>query len=198
MKKFALVLILVFTMAIGLAPSSHAVQLEEGWYAEFAYVWLMGSAYPDQYWESPWYATSAIGQFGPVTVAERYSRGRTVTIAETSDVASGTLFEDWGTYSSSGPYYDSIDLGWATNYDAQKLQLRIYTHRPGRSNDELLWSQLQSGAVVGGGPIWLSSTIQPGDDLVFRLVAIPEPSGLLALASGVLIAAGVIRRRTPR
>ncbi len=196
MKRLMLFLLLVFITVLALPGPSHAVQLQQGWYAEFAYIVLGGSAYPDQYWDVSWYATSPTGQFGPLTVAASSpatSYGRRLTISQTAEVASGMIFEDWGTYSSSAPYYDQIRFSWRTNYDARVLQLRMYQHRSGWAEDQLLWTQSLSEAAVNRETLWTG--VQSGDSVVFRLVVVPEPSGLSLIATGLFLMMCKIRRR---
>jgi len=72
MKRSVLFVLLVLTTVFALAGPSHAVTLEQGWYAGFGDVLLEGSAYPYQYWTVRRYMTSATGQFGPILVEEGY------------------------------------------------------------------------------------------------------------------------------
>jgi hypothetical protein len=162
---------------------------------------LEGEAYPDQSWGVNWHATSPTGQFGPLLVeasSPTTSYGRKLTITETSDATPGVLFEDRGTYSSGYPYYQRVSVDWQTNYDSSKLQLRMYRHRPGWTDDELLWSQTESTLHVGWKMISCYPYMQSPDSLVFRLVVVPEPSSIVVLSAGMLFAVGAVMRRSRR
>lgn len=197
MKKFMLVLMLVSAMAMGLAGSSHAVQLEEGWYAHVGEVNLVGYAYPDQDWFVHWFPTSATGQFGSVLVegtGPQSQFGRRITITESVDLPAGVLWEDSGTYSGSYPYFDQVQMGWETDYVAARLELQVLRRRTGLP-DELIWRQADSGYHASYGNVWDASTLRPGEQVLLRLVVVPEPPGLYALGSLLIVCAACRRRR---
>jgi hypothetical protein len=192
MKRAVVVLAVLFALG-GLAGSARAVTLEQGWYAEFDYVWVkLTGTYAE-----PWYPTSTTGQFGALLVTEGLrptSRGRKITVTETTHFPTGVIFEDWGNYAGAYPYYDVVEGDWLTDYDASKLRLGLYRRRPGSPTDVLLWQQPLSGYQAGGGDLSYYG-VQQGDSVGFKLVVLPEPSGLLGLAAGALFVVVSARRR---
>ncbi len=200
MRKFMLVLILVSAMAIGLAGSSHAVQLQQGWYAHVGEVNLAGQAYPDQDWFVHWFPSSAVGQFGPVLVegtGPQSRFGRRITITQDLELPAGVLWESTGTYSGSYPYFSRVEVGWETDYVASRLQLQVLRRRAGWQ-DELIWTQTDSGYHASYGNVWDASALRLGEEVVLRLVAVPEPPGLCALGLSSCAFLSLIRRRTRR
>ena len=183
------VVVLAALCCLAFAGSARAVTLQQGWYAEFGDVWVkMTGTY-----EKHWYPTSIPGQYGAVEVEQKYLSGRRVTVTETTDFPAGVIFEDWGTYAGTYPYYDIVEAGWLTDYDASKLQLRLYRRRPG-SPDYLMWQQPLSGYQAGYGIISYDGVTQ-GDSIGFKLVVVPEPSALLGLSAGALCVIASARRR---
>ena len=200
MQKFTLVLILASIMAMGLAGSSDAVQLRQGWYATFDFVTLYTSVWNgdhEEEWLTGWYPTSALVSTGPVRVEESYpvyGFGRRVQIAENVDVGPGVLFEDSGAFAFSAPYYQQVRFSCETSYDAGRMQVQIWRTRTG-GPAELLWSQTQSGHALGPGQINVPGNLLPGDGIAFRVTAVPEPPGLISLLFMTsILAVGVARR----
>ena len=193
MKRLAVVMVLSSLLALG--KSAQAVQIEAGWYAICDGIDLLGDG-PDP-WGARWYATSALGQFGPLLVENvgPPDHGRKVTVLENVTAEPGAvLFEDYGRYTGVDGYrYVFVDIGWRTDYDANRIQLRLYRHLKG-SPDELVWSQTQSGYELGHGNVWSSYPLLSGEEVVLRLVVVPEPASLAGLAVG----AGILLLRTRR
>jgi hypothetical protein len=200
MKRVCVLLLLAIGLLIP-ACSSQAVQLEQGSYVRFEYVMLEGHWIDGQgnsrIWSAEWLPTSSLGQSASLSVAEGTNpstHGRTVTITENTTVAPGVLFEDIGSFNVTGSYYDWVEITWETSYDASKMQLQIWRKRPS-SQDELVWRQTQSNLAYGYGNIWNSAPVLPGDSVVFRLVAVPEPSALLTLSCGLVACLSIGRSR---
>jgi len=152
MKNLKIVLVVLFLLM--LTQASQAVDLEEGWYVRFDYVSVEGMRIVDgsaQYWTAFWSPASVPGQYGSLLVEQSgsISAGRRI-ISVTQDYSSdpGVIFEDVGVLELSEPYYNWINFGWLTNYDASSLQLQVYKLHAG-SPDELIWSQTKSGAQGG-------------------------------------------------
>ena len=187
MRKPA-VLLAVVLMSLALGQAGQGVDLEAGWYATCHGITLLGDG-PDP-WGATWYATSAMGEFGPILVENvgPPNIGRKITILEDLTIAPGAvLFEDYGTYAGVEDYlYPFVDVGWETNYDANRMQLRLYRHVEG-SSDELVCSQSQSAYQLGHGNVWSTYPLLSGEQVVLRLVVVPEPASLLALAVGPAI-----------
>ena len=195
MRKPA-VLLAVVLLLLALAQAGQAVELEAGWYVKFGYISLVGWDGPDE-WMVSWLASSDLGKIGPLLVEDggsTYLYGRVITVPSHSTTEPGIVFEDFGSDTSYYPYYQFLQLAWQTNYDANRLQLQVFRHKDGHE-DELVWRQTESGVMHGHGNVWYSHPVQAGEDVVFRLVAIPEPSGLLACTAGFPALWWRLRRR---
>lgn len=188
MKNFTIVCTLGLLLAI-IAQCAPAVDLQAGWYVSYSWVSLEGMQSVDNSWATPWSPTSSLGNTGYLRVdatAPAVSGGRMISVLADESMDGGTVFEDYGTYSAPYSYYQFVKVGWETNYDASRLQLQVYRHVDGLT-DQLVWSQSQSGYQVGFSNIWNTSPLLAGQSVVFRVVAVPEPSGsviMLILASG--------------
>jgi hypothetical protein len=191
MKRLSAFLLFAFLASLVVAIPANAVQLQAGWYAEFAYVWLAGEQWEPEYvpWEVEWLPTSPLGQQGHLLIEGVYpspQSSRKITITESFASEPGVIFEDSGTFDRSKPYYSNLRVSWMTNYDGSTIQLQLYRRRAGY-NDELVWRQTASGYALDYGDVWNASPILPGDDVVFKLVVSPEPPGMLVLGAGMLI-----------
>lgn len=202
-KAFLLSMLSLFL----LAGTAHAVTLQQGWWVRYEYVSLYGHEGPESApitsWGTGWYPTSTLGLYGPIRVEEGaypFTRGRTVTIVQTTNAEPGVFFEDYGSYTSAGPYYQDISLTWQTDYDASRLQLQVFRHKSGQA-DELVWQQTASGYTVpplGQYDIWHGAPLLDGEQVVVRLVVVPEPSGLLVLGGALPSFAWLMRRAAKR
>ena len=193
MRRTAVILAVVILLA--LSQAAQAVEVEAGWYVKFGEISLQGYYGPDE-WVENWYPESALGQSGILFVEEGtpFWRSRKTTVTADTYVEPGVLFEDYGSYAGQYPYYQLVNMAWETDYDATRVQLRVFRHRGGGA-DELIWSQTQSGYAVGGANIWNSYPLQDGEQIVVRLVAIPEPSSLAGISAAVVWCL-ILRRRS--
>jgi opacity protein-like surface antigen len=199
MKKVILVLVVL----IALSSMAQAANLQTGWYTRFEYVSLIYNFYIPgggwAAWGTDWHPASTLGAFGPVSVDIGYANftdGRTVSIMQPT-TTSGVLFEDTGIYSTSIAEFNQITFAWTTDYDASQMQLMAFVQHDGTS-DKLIWSQTESGPCSGSASIrtYQNSIMVNGDRLVFRVVAVPEPTGLILLSTLLSgIAAGCVARR---
>lgn len=197
MKKSIVVLAILLTMA---SAAANAVDLQKGWYVCFGNVILegydgnLGAPY-----STSWHHTSSLGQFGPFEVSNwlGYPSTRKITITDNVSVEPGVLFEDSGSYNSGGRMYSKACVSWETNYNADNIRFQLYRRQAGKE-DQLVWQQAVSRlqrTPEGDGNIWESYFIQPDDQLVFKIVAVPEPMSLSVLACGASLLFCKFRRR---
>jgi len=176
----------------------HAVQLEVGWYAVFGdsqlYAYDLGN---HAGWGSDWYPASSIGSTGLLQVSDGglVPNGRTVTITQNADVRPGVLFEDVGSYTMSGPYYEDFMFGWTTNYDTTKLQLQV-VRRGIDGQKTVVWFQPSSGGQVGlSNALAYQPPLVDGEQIGFRLIVVPEPAAATVLVLGMMTVAVACTRR---
>jgi len=196
MRKWA-VAVAAIAVVLLLAGSCQAADLQAGWYARLECAELIGWEGPES-WVIDWTPASGLGQVGPLLVEEDPyypPHGRRLTLTEDAAVSPGILFEDTWVPDWTHPSYGELGLLWDTDYDASKMQLQVYLHR-GDGEEELVWNQSRSGHAWGGEDILLSLRLQPGDSVAFRLLVIPEPTGLAALAAAFAILVLGRRRRS--
>jgi hypothetical protein len=198
-RVFGLLLVLAALLVLSASVLS-AVELQQGWYARFGFVDL-GSRVPagdhmDE-WLTQWLPASALVTTGPILVQQAepaFHFGRSVSISANTQVSPGVVFEDVGAFTFQWPYYQYVSFSSETYYDANIMQLQILRRRAG-SQDELLWAQSASWHVGSGMELWPFSNIISGDQIVFRVVALPEPSGIVGVVVGVAFAFSLLRRR---
>jgi len=186
MMKRVCVLVLLVAIGVGLTNGvTHAVALEQGWYAWIGGVYLQGFGVDGPY-DAYWEPSSSLGQLGRVEVSQwHYVGTRKITVSTDTSVAPGALFEDVGSYTYPNRPYQVVFLDWETDYDATRMRLQLLKRHAGQS-DQLVWQQAVSNHQSGGGVnVWSSSALLPGDQLVFRVVAVPEPAGVAMLAFGL-------------
>lgn len=204
MKRSMLFLLLVFITVLALPGPSHAVQLQQGWYAWFAGVHLEGPYNPNTgapYYTTWWYPATSLGQSGPLDISVRpyFPDSRMATVRASTDIQPRVLFEDAGTSAFDRAYY-TVSAMWETDYDADKMRLQLLRRRVGLA-DELLWEQASSShqiAQVGSDPMsysYPSPLFGPGDRLVIRIVAVPEPASAMGLLVGIVGVCTRLRRR---
>lgn len=205
MKRVCVVALLLSICLLLPVCAVPAVELQQGWYVKFGYVEMEGQRWTGDHiesWLSDWSASSATGQNGAVSIEQgdvNYKRGRIISVTQNASVAQGVLFEDYGPgfCSSVYPYYDTVSVGWRTNYDSSAIRLQLLRRRSGQP-DELVWEQMQSGMAYADQNVWNSSPLLPGDAVVFRIVAVPEPSVFSGLACTMMCAFAFGRRRAKR
>lgn len=194
------VFVAVLLCILALAGTARAVTLDQGWYAWFggAYLqvtdWSTGEPYV---YSAHWYPTTSLGQYGPVTVSQwaGYPSTRQVAVPQDVSVTPGVLFQDTGSIPLLDRTYPCLYASWQTNYDANRMRLQLLRRRSGQ--DVMIWEQATSGRVTSSVDwnIRFSSPFQPGDELVMRVIALPEPGGLTALGCGVSALLVGFRRR---
>jgi len=184
MKRLMILIALCLFPSLVCTPV-HAVQLEQGWYARFGFVGLIGndkSLHTE--WGSPWRPTIPLGNSGPLTVTDAlpsFLSGRTFKISRTFVVSPGLLIEDEGLIVSPAPEFHQLGFSWESSYDATRLQLRVVRRKSDQS-DEIIWTQTESGYQVGPGDCsFVSRPLINGEKIVFQLVAVPELPTWIAL-----------------
>jgi hypothetical protein len=196
--KRAVAVLAVLSALGGFAGSTHALTLQEGWYAWFGGVYAQVTYYPSgESYYAFWQPTTSLGQYGPVTVGlwEGYSSTRRVTVPADASVSPGVLFEDAGSFSGLDREFSELYINWETDYDATKMRLQLFRRRAGQA-DHLLWEQAASGhRVADGTPMVDYPILVPGDGLTFSIAALPEPASVTGLACGIGLLALRSRRR---
>ncbi|MEI6913729.1 MAG: hypothetical protein WCL39_01205 [Armatimonadota bacterium] len=177
------VILITLCLFPSLVPTPvHAVQLEQGWYVGFDGVGIFGNDYSTgQEWMETWKPESSQGVFGFLrvdNVSPYIAPGRTVTIIGSTSVSAGIIFEDTGATLPEAPFWTFIDFSWKSNCDLSKLQLQVWTRRPNQP-DRLLWTQQKWAGVVR---LPTYGMVKSGDNVIFRLAVVPEPSGLSFLS----------------
>ncbi|MDO8587835.1 MAG: hypothetical protein Q7T82_12445 [Armatimonadota bacterium] len=201
MKRVCVLALLLATVLLLPASALWSADLQAGWYSAIKQVDMY--AY-DAYGQPQPYTvgrfSTAPGTYGVLILTDEpfhYQYCRTARVAsDVYGVPAGTLLEL--------PFYNlspisliaRLNVEWATDYDASQMRLELAQRNSATGAVTTLWTQNTSG--VTGNVETLASDLQP-DGLFFRVVAVPEPSGFLALVAPIsALAVAYIRRRVPR
>jgi len=198
MKKLSV--ISAALLLLTLAQIGQAADLQAGWYVKLGGVALYGTD-PGSGHEVAvdWSFAGPVGPAGPFEVAQSDPLWpqRTVSVPASTNVPDGTAVDLFGQPKTPITFaVTRLDLIYETNYVASQMLAQLFVeHTSGQS--ELLWQESRSGLhnryatlLAGTG-----RTLAPSDTIYFRVVAVPEPSGLSVL----LPAIGLLwleRRRT--
>ena len=194
MRRKAVVLA-VFCLLV-FAGGAHAVTLEQGWYAQIRGVDVY--VYTDPYGSVELRGGASLdiqpGIYGPFRVTLDPVGGNsrvTVDVPTTaSGVAPGACVEMPLMTGFSSVAYLGVDA--RTDYDASCMRLQLIQRDYGTGDVAVLWEQDQSGSYWHFQYMAYDATTA---GLAFRVVAVPEPGGLVALLLPCSLSAMAWHRR---
>jgi|GEM_PF-2986515 len=195
-------IMIVAVLIIALMPQiGQTADLQAGWYVKLGNIALWGFD-PVQNREVAvgWYFTTPVGLNGPFEVTQPAPSWpqRMVSVPTSVNVPSGTSVDLYGSLEKpiTFPIY-RLDVGHETDYDSSQMLVQLLVQHSNGSV-ELLWSEPRSGHHLGANNILgPSETILPTDTLLFKVVAVPEPSQCAMLTIS-LLGMLLMRRRASR
>ncbi len=192
------VFLIVLLCILVLAGIAHAVTLEQGWYAQIRSIYCDGHSEQGYEFSTQAWMGTAPGVYGPFRVTPDSTDYRKTVDVPTTDsgVVLGTALE----LPLLGGFYDTdvIDSLWVdrhTNYDATRMRLQLIQRNQSTGAVAVLWEQKQSNDNWHAE--YIGYNLSPVG-LAFRVVAVPEPQGILPLSLGLLWFATGVRRRFVR